>query len=342
MSRRVLFISAATPSASGTTSWRRFQMLARYFRDTRHALDAILVRPERWDHRGAERLLEEASDAALVSWGDLRWAVNRSLRRRPYTAAIFANPELMHASHVDEPVLKILDLQRRKEDLSDLPPTDLILTGDRRTAEAAFAVDLLALEAPFLGAGARKLRPALKKPRPLAGCWVESTPEAADATQRLFHCILERGGGGSPNFAIAGPGAGLIDLPRLPFPVTMMPDEIDERVFYRGLDIAMAPDVTGGAPRLDVIAALEHGATPLASSAALGGLRRRWRLPHFARVEQMADFLFERGAEMRDGGLLTELRARADWTWSGLVTAAARQRARLAEQLQTREMRQNG
>jgi hypothetical protein len=106
--------------------------------------------------------------------------------------------------------------------------------------------------------------------------------------------------------------------------------------FYRGLDLAIAPDIEGSAPRLDVLSALECGAAPLASSSALNGLRRRWRLPHFRDLGSMVDFLFNRGGELRDGGLLTELRARADWTWSGLVTASARQRERL-----NREIRAN-
>ena len=57
-------------------------------------------------------------------------------------------------------------------------------------------------------------------------------------------------------------------------------------------------------------------------------------------TRQGAHLWYRMGAEMRDGRLLAELRARADWTWNGLAAAAARQRARLIEALrEARETR---
>ena len=334
MTRRALIVSDARPSHTGATSWRRFCMLTEVLRGFGLGVDAIVVRSGDETPADTRALLGEVGDLQIVASGDLDWWIGRAMRRRDYQSVVLTSPALgQHAAHSAK--LRIVDMQSPGGSFDQDSGADLILTGDKKSADLAAEMGCNVLEAPFFGAGVRKQRPALKKQRPLAGCWVEQSHEAVEAVRRLFSKIEERGGGGCPNFALAGPGAGAVHPPRLPFPVSLMPPDTDERVFYRGLDLAMVPCLEEGAPRLDVVSALEHGATPLASSAALGGLRRRWRLPHFGRLDQMADFLFERGGEMRDGGLLVELRARADWTWSGLVTAAARTRVKLGRQLMT-------
>jgi hypothetical protein len=56
----------------------------------------------------------------------------------------------------------------------------------------------------------------------------------------------------------------------------------------------------------------------------------------------MAEYVFERGSDLRDGRLLADLRARADWTWSGLSVAAAQQQRELMRAITDQQRKNKG
>lgn len=341
MTRRALLILDAPPARTGAAAWRRYLMLARYFASNQFTTTALYVSDEGVSADAMRWLMATADHVAISPRSDMAPAARHLDLRDHFDVACALTPGLAAALSGPARALRLIDLQapvveEEQAALSDqLGAASIILTAEPAQTRFVEALGLRAAETPALIDGARKMRPRLRKSQLLAGAWVENDATSISATRAFFDEIVSRGGGGAPNFAIAGPGAAEITPPPLPFPVTHMND-LEEMVFYRGLDLAVAPDIEGKAPRLDVVSALECGASPLASWSALNGLRRGWRLPHFRTLGDMADFLFNRGGELRDGGLLTELRARADWTWSGLVTASARQRERL-----NREIRAN-
>lgn len=195
-----------------------------------------------------------------------------------------------------------------------------------------------AIVAPYLGSTAPLFRSRPPRDHVLAGCWVERSPRAVDAVSAFFEQVRGRCGGAAPNFIVAGPGADQVTLPVLPVPVAVGTPSLSEQVFYRGVDLAICPDLPVGGEgtpvRYDVITALQLGAKPLVSVSALTGLRESWRLPWFDDLYAMAEYVFERGRDLRAGTLLADLRARADWTWSGLSVVAARQRAELIHAIQ--------
>ncbi len=342
MTRRVLLILDAPPAKTGAAAWRRYLMLARFFASNQISTTALYVSDDGASADAMRWLMATADHVALCPRGDMAAAARHLDVRDHFDVACALSPGLAAALSGPARALRIIDLQapvveEEQETLGrQLGAASLILTAEPAQTRFVESLDLRAAETPALIDGARKMRPRLRKSQLLAGAWVERDEISINATRAFFDEVVSRGGGGAPNFAIAGPGASEITPPPLPFPVTHMGEDLEEMVFYRGLDLAVAPDIEGKAPRLDVVSALECGAAPLASWSALNGLRRGWRLPHFRTLGDMADFLFNRGGELRDGGLLTELRARADWTWSGLVTASARQRERL-----NREIRAN-
>lgn len=342
MSRRALLILDAPPAETGGAAWRRFLMLARYFSSNRFSITALYVSDHAAGSEAARWLMGASDQVAMCPRAEIETAARRLDQREYFDIAFALTPDLTPALAGPARALRLADLQapvteENQEALAQrLTVVDLVLTAEPAQTRFIETLGLKAAEAPALIDGARKIRPRLRKSQLLAGVWVELDDISISATRAFFDEVVARGGGGAPNFVIAGPGARMITPPPLPFPVTHLDESLQETAFYRGLDLAVAPDTVGQAPRLDVVSALECGAAPLASSSALNGLRRRWRLPHFRTLGDMADFLFNRGGELRDGGLLTELRARADWTWSGLVTASARQRERL-----NREIRAN-
>lgn len=342
MSRRALLILDAPPAKTGAAAWRRYLMLARYFTSNQFKIAALYVTDQGVSADALRWLMTTADQIATCPSDNMATAARQLDRREHFDVACAMSPGLSAALSGPTRALGMIDLQapmmeEEQEALSrQLTAAAIILTSEPAQSRFVETLGLRAAEAPALIDGARKVRPRLRKSQLLAGVWVERDEISINATRAFFDEIVARGGGGAPNFAIAGPGAAEITPPHLPFPVTHMGEDFEEMAFYRGLDLAVAPDIEGRAPRLDVVSALECGASPLASSSALNGIRRRWRLPHFRTLGDMADFLFNRGGELRDGGLLTELRARADWTWSGLVTASARQRERL-----NREIRAN-
>ena len=342
MSRRALLILDAPPAETGAAAWRRYRMLSRYFASNQFTITSLFVVDGDAGAEAMRWLMATAQHVATCPRDGVEGAVRRLDQRDHFDVACALTPDLAPALSGADRALRLVDLQapvteENQETLSHrLSAADIVLTAEPAQTRFIESLGVTAAETPALIDGARKIRPRLRKSQLLAGVWVELDDISITATRAFFDEVVSRGGGGAPNFAIAGPGAQEITPPPLPFPVTHMDASLQETAFYRGLDLAVAPDVTGEAPRLDVVSALECGAAPLASSSALNGLRRRWRLPHFRNLGDMADFLFNRGGELRDGGLLTELRARADWTWSGLVTASARQRERL-----NREIRAN-
>ncbi|MBX2855409.1 MAG: hypothetical protein KTR21_10490 [Rhodobacteraceae bacterium] len=342
MNRRILFILDAPPSATGAAAWRRYLMLARYFCGNRFDVTALFASDDTIGAKAMQWLIATAAQVATCPRDEIENAARHLDRSGHFDIACAMSPDLAFGLKGALRALRLIDLQapiaeQSRDALSEhLSLARIVLTAEPAQSRFVQDLGLTAAETPTLIDGARKIRPRLRKSQLLAGIWVERDDISISATRAFFDEVVSRGGGGAPNFAIAGPGAREITPPPLPFPVTHLEDGVAETVFYRGLDLAVVPDTVGEAPRLDVVSALECGAAPLASSSALNGLRRRWRLPHFRTLGDMADFLFNRGGELRDGGLLTELRARADWTWSGLVTASARQRERL-----NREIRAN-
>lgn len=342
MSRGALLILDAPPSATGAAAWRRYLMLARYFASNQFTVTALFLSDNDAGADAVRWLMATADQVAISLRHQAETTARRLDLRDHYDVACAMTPDLTPALSGPARALRLVDLQapvteENQETLAQrLSSANIVLTAEPSQTRFVETLGISTAETPALIDGARKIRPRLRKSQLLAGIWVENDDTSIAATRAFFDEIVSRGGGGAPNFAIAGPGAAAIAPPPLPFPVTHMEDGLAEMAFYRGLDLAVAPDIEGKAPRLDVVSALECGAAPLASSSALNGLRRRWRLPHFRNLGDMADFLFNRGGELRDGGLLTELRARADWTWSGLVTASARQRERL-----NREIRAN-
>ncbi|MEM7268554.1 MAG: hypothetical protein AAF401_04795 [Pseudomonadota bacterium] len=337
-----LLLLEAKPAASGAAPWRRFRAARSFLSDIGFDVATLWRESGECGAAQARYLVEVDPRAARASADNFEAAIRTMSDRTPYAAVYAMSPDLADAGR-DQDGLTLVDLQAgldedfdpaaQQTEADQMRKANIVVTATPQQRTFAEALGVEAVEAPLLAHGERKKRPRFHSDRLLAGVWVEAEAAAIDAARELFERIQERGGGAAPNFAIAGPGASSIDPPNLPFPVTRMPADTAEMVFYRGLDIAVAPDIAGGAPRLDVVAALECGAAPLASSSGLNGLRRHWRLPHFRDLHSLADYLFERGAEMRDGGLVTELRARADWTWSSLTGASARQRERLASRI---------
>lgn len=325
MSGRALIVTAASPSATGAADWRRAVTLSEFYRESGFETVGLCLRDS-----GAPPGQEPAAivrnvfqNSAFSSASALDDALTVLAQRYGFTVAHFTG-EAVRSSHRLKPALVI----------GDESPCDNEDFTDIRVGFEDSGVDGPRLAAPLLRRAQRLTRGRIASgERILAGCWVEDEPRSIGSAQALFRAISEKGGGYGPNFALAGPGAHMVSPPRLPNPPTIMSASVSERIFYRGVDIALFPDApvgeTAHLPRYDVLAALEYGATPMVSDSALIGLKPHWRLPRFAALEHLAEYLFEEGKALREGGLMAELRARADWTWSGLSGAAANQRSRL-------------
>lgn len=342
--RKCLLVSDATPARSGAADWRRFRALVEHYRMSDYDVDGHIVSDSLIGASAMARLREAVDHASLSPNMSASGAVRRLVERGNHDVVHVVAPLLGRVlSRTPEHVVRVLDMLETppeaaarvdtmlaaEEETEIFAHVDIAVAANGEGVTYAQGHGCAAVVAPFVRQADRLRRPPVRGGRFLAGLWVENAPAAIHAVSAFFDAVRVRGGGGAPNFAIAGPGARVIDTPALPHPVSVMPDDIDERVFYRGLDILMAPDLIGGAPRLDILSALEMGATPLASSAALTGFLGRWRLPHFHDLASMSEYVFEEGHRMREGGLLTELRARADWTWTSLTNTAAQDRARL-------------
>ena len=320
MSRRCLIVTSARPSATGAADWRRVVDLAAFHRQSGFEVAALCL--DDGAGRAADayaHLARIAERPAFALIDDAEDAVAELQRRYCYAIHHFAGG----APTPRADALTIVDGAEGGGENDE----GVRVSFDQTDAEET-------VEAPLLRRAYRTTRSRIPGARILAGCWVEDEARSINAARGLFEAILKRGGGFAPNFAIAGPGAAKVAPPRLPSPVTVL-EETAERVFYRGLDIALFPDAPTGAtahmPRYDALAALELGATPLVSDSALTGIRAYWRLPRFASLPELAEYLLENGRALNDGGLMAELRARADWTWSGVADAAGRQRKALAE-----------
>ncbi|MEL7463688.1 MAG: hypothetical protein AAFN79_06455 [Pseudomonadota bacterium] len=323
MTRRCLIVSDARPSATGASDWRRIVELATFHREAGFEVTALCLDDgvgRAADGEACAHLARIAANPAFARAEDAADAIGDLHRRFAFSIHHVAGPTAPARSDA----LLIAEGAENggcEEDLRisfDRPETD----------------DDDVIEAPLLRRAYRMTRARIPGARVLAGCWVEDEPRSIDAARGLFDAILTRGGGFAPNFAIAGPGAAKVAPPRLPAPVTVL-EETAERVFYRGLDIALFPDAPTGAtahmPRYEALTALELGATPLVSESALTGIRSYWRLPSFVSLPDLAEYLLENGRALTEGGLMAELRARADWTWSGVAEAAGRQRRALAD-----------
>ena len=341
---RCLLVTEAEPAASGAPDWRRFRALAEHYLMSRYEVDCLVISEGLIGQVAVTQLRQLARGVAIAPFSEICESVRCLVERGAHDIVHVGSPILGHALRsVPGRSARIVDMlempaaaaaragHRLAEDEEEalFAHADVVVAADRVGVDHARIHTETVVEAPFVRQADRLRRPPVKGGRFLAGLWVEKAASDIRAVNAFFEAVRSRGGGGAPNFAIAGPGAQGIRTPALPYPVTVMPEGIDERVFYRGLDILIAPDETGGATRLDIMSALEMGATPLVSTAALTGLLERWRLPHFGDLSSMTEFVFENGHKMREGGLLTELRARADWTWTSLSNKAAQDRARL-------------
>lgn len=325
MSQRALIVTAASPGRTGAADWRRAATLSEFYGDSGFETVGLCVRNDKAPPGGerAAALRGAFDHCAFTAPEAADDALAMIAHRYGFAVAHFAGEPARPSEHILSAVI-LCD----KGPVSEEGAADICVSFEGADGEGGV------IAAPLLRRAARLTRARIASGgRILAGCWVEDDPRAIDAAKALFQAIAVKGGGYGPNFALAGPGAALVSPPRLPNPPTIMPASVSERVFYRGVDIALFPDApTGEAahlPRYDVLTALEFGATPMVSDSALVGLKPHWRLPRFATLEHLAEYLFEEGKSLREGGLMAELRARADWTWSGLSGASASQRSRL-------------
>lgn len=316
MSFRCLIVTDAAPARTGAPDWRRFATVAGHYREMGvETVGLCLAGEEARSVAGAGLLREQVDEPAFAAPEDAGAAAVALDARFGF--------DVVHAlagdASLGSPRVRVVEATG-----GGAADVAIVYEPEDAAEEGAEVV-----VAPFLRRAVRRSRPRVSDGAVLAGVWVEADEAAIGATRALFDEISRRGGGHAPNFVIAGPGAAAVDPPHLPNPVTVLGAETSERVFHRGVDIAVFPDLPETrvrTPRYDVIGALELGATPLAPEAALTGLGAYWRLPRFSSLEELAEYLFERGRDLREGGLLAELRARADWTWSGVAGAASEQR----------------
>lgn len=343
--RRCLVIAAARPSKSGAPPWRRFLMLVQYYRSLGMEVGGLILADDPLDAAAAARLRSVAVPAAVAKTVDAPAALAYLDRRHDFDVVHIAAFDIKPWTAARLRAVRLVDLP---DDLSLTNPiedwrihTDLFVAYGEDGAQTCRDAGAEAIVAPYLRSTHRLARRRSNTGRALAGLWVEDDLSAVAAAQGLLDLIRRHGVGNGPNFIVAGPAAAAIEPPELPQPVVVLPTGYAERAFYRGVDLLLAPDLgpregAGASPRYDVTTALELGATPLVSSIGLAGLRRHWRLPQFETFDAFVDYLFERGRDLSEGGLLVELRARADWTWSGVAGAGAMQRAELTKRLRER------
>lgn len=345
MSERCLIVADAAPSAVGSPAWRRARMFVDVYRaaglrphllslhadeDAAPTADAVAAMRALADDVA---VAETAASGHVVEALDARWSFN------VIHVAASAAPDWIgarrRAVRISDGVSALMD---RATLAARAVHTDVFLTTTDAEMEAVRETGRAAVTATYLRRATRRPGRRVAADRVLAGCWIEPSEASAASAQALFDALRRRGGGAPPAFAIGGGGAPQVAPPPLPQPVLAVGANIDERVFYRGLDVALFPaqDEAASDVRLEIATALELGATPLVSAAALTGLASAWRAPRFDDLDAFAEYLFERGRDLRDGGLLAELRARADWTWSGLQGEAANQRAALMSALRER------
>lgn len=319
MSLRCLIVTDARPAESGAPRWRRFAMVADYYREAGLETVGLCLAPDGERDAARAGILRARVDAPAFAAPESAAAAAASLEAR-------FGFDVVHAMTGDAIACRGVRVVETPDPGSTDADVAVLFEPAEAEGEGAAPQTIVA---PLLRAGFRRSRPRVAQGGVLAGVWVEADEAAIGAARSFFAEISRRGGGFAPSFVIAGPGAALVAPPRLPTPVTTLGPETTEQIFHRGLDLAVFPDLPeagAGAPRYDVIGALELGATPLAPETALTGLRDCWRLPRFSSLEHLAEYLFEKGRDLREGGLLAELRARADWTWSGVAGAASEQR----------------
>ncbi|MFN3262727.1 MAG: hypothetical protein ACE37J_19445 [Pikeienuella sp.] len=305
---RVLLVSDLDPARA-----RRRGSLLAFLREAGAAAEALALVSAPPGAEAAARLRAAGAVPGFAAPGEASAAAASLHLSRPFDLVLVANP----ADFAPPPGPRLI-LDRVA---GATGPGGLALTETEGEAEGVRPAGGEAFAAPWLGAGRRRARAARPGPRPLAGLWAE-TPGPAEA---LFAAMRARGGGLQPDLLVGGPAAAALAPPPLPFPPAFAPEGTAEAVFWRAVDFALFPE-GAGAEALD---ALARGATPLVAGPAPFGRADIWRLPLFESAPALAEYLFERGRDLRHGGLAAELRARADWTWSGWAGAAAEARARL-------------
>ncbi|MEM7270318.1 MAG: hypothetical protein AAF401_13855, partial [Pseudomonadota bacterium] len=233
MTRRALLILNAAPARSGSADWRRFLMLAGYFASVRFELTALYVASEAPGADAMRWLMSAADHVARCPAEELQTAVSALDRRRDFDLAVAMHPDLSPALAGVGRAFRVIDLQapvddHEQEELARrLSAANMVLTAEPPLTRFVEALNLDAVEAPALITGARKMRPRLRKSQLLAGVWVERDAASVAAVSAFFDEVVARGGGGAPNFAIAGPGAPEITPPQLPFPVARLGDDIE-------------------------------------------------------------------------------------------------------------------
>ena len=341
MTPRCLIVSDAAPSRTGAAGWRRLRMFAEFYRGLGYDLQFLSLSEERPSlvavqearaQIGAPAFAKPEDAGRVVERMDARWAFDL------FHFAAAGAPAWLGAGRTGVRVTDGLSALHARGRLgARRVHSDIILAADAAEQNLAGAAGVEALRVYHLGDARRSTLKRIGGDDVRAGVWVENDDNAVAASEKLLDALRTRGGGAPPSFLVGGPGAARVTAPRLARPVTILDADLSERAFYRGVDVALFSESEGEVDlRYGLFTAMELGATPLASSAVLRGEFANWRLPHFADLDAFAEYLFERGRDLRDGGLLAELRARADWTWSGLQRAAAAERRTLIDALRAK------
>lgn len=311
--RRALLIAGMDEVAPGAARLR-LAMLAAHHRDAGFAVTTLALSEDPVGASRAARLRALCADCAFAAPADAAAAVGALDLAHGFDLvhlAASASPAIMPPGAV-----RLFDLAKG-EGAPAPEAADILVAMTPEHAAALQAEGRRAVAAPWLRRAARRPRLSAPGARGLAGLWVEDPAPASAFLEAARACS----GGFPPTIVIAGPGAAAIRPPPFSIPVTRLDTATPERVFWRGVDLAIFPDP--GAAGLDAVLALEFGAAPLVVGGAPFGMGAVWRLPVFADPPQLAEYLFERGRDLREGGLMADLRARAEWTLGGHAAAAS-------------------
>lgn len=320
--RRVLIATAATP---GGEDWRRFAMWAEFYRDLGAETVALALVEGAPGAAAAALFRRIAAHAGFAAPEDAAGAIAALDLRMDFDAIHFAAPveaSIMAGARG----VRIVDGAPARF-AAAAPHADIFVALDEEGAEAGRRAGRPAISAPWLGRGERKPRARAGSGAGIAGVWVDSG-EVAAAVSALLEAGLGRGGAHPPRFLLAGPEAGAVRAPALPYPPTCAPDAPSERVLYRAADLALFP-LPESAPFLKLVTALELGAAPLFCGAPKAGAGEGWALPTFAGPEALGEYLFEHGADLGQGGAVETLQKSAGRTWRRLARASEAARAAL-------------
>ena len=182
MTRRVLLILDAPPSATGAAAWRRYLMLARYFASLQFEITSLFATDGDAGADAARWLMATADQIATCPRRGVEGAARRLDRRESFDVACALTPDLSAALTGPTRAMRLIDLQapvteEEQEALAQrLSLATLVLTAEPAQTRFVETLGLNAAETPALIDGARKIRPRLRKSQLLAGVWVERDP----------------------------------------------------------------------------------------------------------------------------------------------------------------------